>query len=254
MEKKGIAAIVLAAGRGTRMNSHLVNKVTVPFLDKPLIVYSIELLQPIVQNLVIVLGAFEESVKNCLKNFEVIFANQEDQLGTGHAVRAGLKALENINPSLILVGYGDHMMFYRQQTIAKFVEFHRSQNATISLLTADHPQVDKFRWGRIIRDKDNFVKAIVEQKDATLEEREIKEFNPGFYCFDPDFLRTSIDKIEKSPVTGEYYVTDLVEIAVKQGKKVAAFKIPFEEVGIGVNVKEELEESQQIYKSRNITH
>jgi len=248
MDKKGIAAIVLAAGKGTRMNSHVVNKVTIPFLGKSLIVYSLELLQPIAQHLVVVVGAYDESVRNCLKNYQVLFAHQKDQLGTGHAVKAGLESLENSNPSLILVGYGDHMMFYKQESIIKFVEFHKSQNAVISLLTADHPNVDKFRWGRILRDKNHLVKAIVEQKDATVEERKIKEFNPGFYCFDPNFLRENIDKIEKSPVSGEYYITDLIKMAVDQGKKAVAFKIPFKEVGIGINASQELEQSQEIYK------
>lgn len=251
MDKKGIAAIILAAGRGTRMNSHMINKVTVPFLGKSLIIYSVELLQPIVQHLVIVVGAFDESVRNCLKDYQVLFANQKDQLGTGHAVKAGLEALENINPSLILVGYGDHMMFYKQESIIKFIEFHKNENAVISLLTADHPDVDKFRWGRILRDKNHLVKAIVEQKDATIEQRKIKEFNPGFYCFNSDFLRDNIDKIKKSPVTGEYYITDLIKIAIDCRKKVVGYKIPFEEVGIGINAKEELVQSENIYKLIN---
>jgi len=249
MDKKGIAAIVLAAGKGTRMDSHMINKVTIPFLGKPLIIYSLELLRPIAQYLVVVVSAFDESVRNCLKDQQVLFAYQKDQLGTGHAVKAGLEPLKNINPSLILVGYGDHMMFYKQESIIKFIEFHKSQNAVISLLTADHSDVDEFRWGRILRDKNHLVKAIVEQKDATIEERKIKEFNPGFYCFNPDFLRENIDKIKKSSVSGEYYITDLIKMAVDQGKKVVAFKIPFEEVGIGINAKEELEQSQKIYKS-----
>lgn len=251
MDKKGIAAIILAAGRGTRMNSHMINKVTVPFLGKSLIIYSVELLQPIVQHLVIVVGVFDESVRNCLKDYQVLFANQKDQLGTGHAVKAGLEALENINPSLILVGYGDHMMFYKQESIIKFIEFHKNENAVISLLTADHPDVDKFRWGRILRDKNHLVKAIVEQKDATIEQRKIKEFNPGFYCFNSDFLRDNIDKIKKSPVTGEYYITDLIKIAIDCRKKVVGYKIPFEEVGIGINAKEELVQSENIYKLIN---
>lgn len=139
-------------------------------------------------------------------------------------------------------------MFYEKETIKKFVEFHKSEKSVVSLISTEFENPDELAWGRIIRDKQNRVINIVEQKDAANAQRKIKEVNAGFYCFDDLFLQENIDKVQKSPVTSEYYLTDLVKIAVSQNNKVSAFKIPFKEVGIGINTPEDLKKSEEMFK------
>lgn len=248
-----IVGIILAAGKGTRIKSKDRNKVTLPFLNKPLIVYSVELMTAVCDKVVVVIGAFHESVRRVLKNYPVIYAYQKKRLGTAHATKVGLEAIKNTSPlpDLVLVGYGDHTMFYKKETIKRLITSHRKNNPAISLLTFKYPNPDKIRYGRIIRDKSGLVVDIVEQKDATPEQRAIQEVNPGFYCFDYGFLLKNINKIKKSPVSGEYYLTDMIRIAASQGEKVIGIPIKFEEAGLGVNTAEELKESEKIYLQKN---
>ncbi len=247
MEKIDIAAIVLAAGEGKRVNSRNINKVAYPFLGKPMITYGVELLRSIADKVVVVIGAFSESVKEALKDFDVLYAYQEQRLGTGHAVKIGVKKIAPFSPSLVLVGYGDHLMFYKKERVLSLIALHRQEQSAVSFFTVKHENPNDLAWGRVIRDKNGAVVNIVEQKDATVEEKKIKELNTGFYCFDFVFLNKNLDKLEKSAATGEYYLTDMVKIAVKQGKKVTGLPVPFDEVGIGVNRLDELEESQRLY-------
>jgi len=244
-----IIGIILAAGKGTRLKSTNRNKVTLPFLNKPLIVYSVELMQQVCDQTIVVVGAFHESVKQVLKNYPVTFAYQDMQLGTGHATRVGLTEIlkKGWQPNEILVGYGDHTMFYKHATIKKLIDLHHQKKVSVSLLTFKYDDPNKIKYGRIIRDGEGFVKGIVEHKEATPKELEIKEVNPGFYCFDYVFLKNNIDKLTKSSVTNEYYITDMIKLAVDQGKKVAGLEIPFTEAGLGINTAEELTESEKIY-------
>lgn len=247
-----LIAIILAAGKGTRIKSTDRNKVTLPFLNKPLIVYAVELFEGIVEKEIIVIGAFHESVKEALKNHDVDYAYQKDQLGTGHAVAAGLKEAEKLGltASQVFVCYGDHSMFYKKETVKKLITLHNMHHPVISILTTDYLAPDKLAWGRILRDPSTQkVIGIVEQKDATEEQKYITEINPGFYLFDATFLKEALPKIQPSTASGEYYVTDLIKIAYDEKKSIEALKVPFTEVGIGINKREELEESQKIYLS-----
>jgi len=244
-----IIGIILAAGKGTRLKSVDRNKVTLPFLNKPLILYSVELMASICDRTVVVVGAFANSVKTVLKNKNVIYAYQNEQLGTAHAVQVGIEKIEKNKqrPELVIVGYGDHTMFYKKETVKKLVVLHQKKQAVVSLLTFKYDEPDKIKYGRIVRDANGYVVAIVEHKDATAEQRLIQEVNPGFYCFNYDFLKSNIGKIEKSPASGEYYITDMIKIAVDQGKKVVGLPIAFSEAGLGINTAEELSESEKIY-------
>lgn len=244
------AAIILAAGRGTRLKSTTVNKVALPFQGKPIIEYAVTVMEAVADPVVVVIGAFADSVKGALKNHpEVIYAEQTEQLGTGHATSVGIKALKDHSPALILVGYGDHMMFYKTTTLQKLIDLHHEKHAAMSLITVSHEKPGELAWGRIVRDEhDNIIKS-VEQKDANDDEIGITELNAGFYVFDAEFLQKNIDKVPKSEVSGEYYLNALIEMAVAQSKPVAGLIVPFEEVGIGINRAEELEASQNLHKS-----
>lgn len=242
-----VAAIILSGGRGTRLNSTEVNKVTLPFQGKPIISYGVELMSQLASQVVIVVGAFEDSVRTAVGDAQVIFAKQPEQLGTGHAAQIGFQVLSDNPPSLVLVGYGDHLMFYQPERIRQLIDQHLSSHAAISFVTTIHQNPDELAWGRVERDAAGRVLDIIEHKDATEQQRKITELNAGFYCFSYDFLREYITQIQQSPVTGEYYLTDLIKIACVHELLVLAVPFPFEEVGIGINSQHELDESQHLY-------
>lgn len=256
MMKNKVAAIILAAGKGTRMKSKDKNKVALPFLNKPLIIYAVELMLQVASPVVVVIGAFHKSVKQILNKYPLIYAYQKKRLGTGHAVKVGFQALTTIDrsPSLVLVGYGDHSMFYDKQSIIDLIKIHKKNKSSISLITTDYPCPEKLRWGFIIRDKQKKITDIIEFRDANQKQRQIKEINAGFYCFDYLFLIKNINKIKKSSISGEYYINSFINIAVATGKKVVALKVPFNKVGIGINTQEELKESEKIYLIGNNEH
>ncbi len=246
MNNTSVASIILAAGKGTRINSKDRNKVAYPFLMKPMVVYGVELFQEVSKPVIIVIGAFAESVRQVLKNYPgVLFVTQRKQLGTGHAVKVGLKMLKENPPSLVLVGMGDHMMFYKQKTIEKLINLHKEKKAVVSLITTKLD--DPTGYGRVERNQEGHVRDIIEEKDANDQQRAKKEINAGLYCFDYKFLKSEINKIKKSAVTNEYYLTDIIMRAFQDGLRVVGMLVRFREVGIGVNRLEELFQSQTLF-------
>ena len=244
-----VIGIILAAGKGTRMNSKIENKVAHLFLGKPIILYGVELFEKICDELIIVIGAFKQSIENIIKeNKKIKFVNQKKRLGTGHAVQLALLELHDSPPSLVLVGMGDHMMFYKEETIRKLIQQHKDQKSVVSFISTKYHNPSALAWGRIERDKDGNVLDIVEHKDATEKQLKIKELNSALYCFDYSFLSKNINKIKKSEVTGEYYLPDLIKIALEKKLKVHAMLVHFREIGIGINKINELSESQTLYK------
>ena len=253
MSNTSVASIILAAGKGTRINSKDRNKVSYPFLEKPMIIYGVELFERISEPVIVVVGAFAESVKEVLKNYpEVVFVTQKEQLGTGHAVKVGLEKLKSNPPDLVLVGMGDHMMFYKKRTLEKLIELHKDKQSMVTFVTTRSSKPDELAWGRVERNKKEEVTDIIEQKDANEKQRKIKELNTGLYCFDYKFLKSEINKIKKSPVTNEYYLTDIILRAVKDGLRVEGMPIRFREVGIGINRQEDLLQSQNLFKKLGI--
>jgi len=248
-----IAAIILAGGKGTRAKSKDKNKVTLPFLNKPLIIYAVELMANVALPVIVVVGAFAESIKEVLKKYPVAYAYQKKRLGTAHATKIGLEELKKITPApkMVLVCYGDHTMFYKKEIVKKLIDLHLKNKASLSLITTIYNQPEKLRLGRIIRDKKDNLIDIVEQVDADDEIKKISELNAGFYCFDYEFLSKNISKIKKSSISGEYYINYLVKIAVDQKKTVASLRVPFDNVGIGINTINELKESEKIYLQKN---
>lgn len=247
-----IASIILAAGKGTRMQATEKNKVALLFHGKPLVAYAVELFAGICDPIIVVVGAYSQSVKISLTGYQVQFVDQIEQLGTGDAVKTGVDFLKKNSsaPNYVMVSYGDHSMFYRKETVKKLIQLHSDSNSPISLLTTVVDNPNELAWGRVVRNSEGFVERIVEQKEATPAETTINEVNPGFYCFDYDFLERAIRLVKPSPVKKEFYLTDIIQIAVSEGKKIAALRVPFEEVGIGINKPEELSVSQKLYEER----
>ncbi|QQG44114.1 MAG: NTP transferase domain-containing protein [Candidatus Roizmanbacteria bacterium] len=242
-----IASIILAAGLGKRMESKEKNKVVTPFMGKPMIIYGVELFKDISYPIVVVVGAFYQSIEDSLKGYDVIYACQEERVGTGNAVKVGIEALFSYSPESVLVGHGDHMMFYSKKTIENLIEMHKDNHPAVTMITTEHAKPDELAWGRIIRNNNYEIIDSVEQKDATVDQRKITELNAALYCFNYQFLKDFVGRIKKSPVTGEYYLNSLIKMAVTDGRRVIGFKVPFEEVGIGVNSPSDLIKSQELF-------
>jgi len=243
-KNKKLGAIILAAGRGSRMKSKSINKVTLHLANKPLILHSIHLLEKMnFKEIVVVVGFAKDSVKKVLSDSKIVFAEQKKRLGTGHAVKSAIKEI-NSDITDVLVIYGDDSHFYKKETISSLTNAHLSANASVTFLTISTR--NPFGLGRIVRDNSGAVTSIVEEKDASEKVRKITEVNPACYMFKVSFLKKFLKSIKKSPVTGEYYLTSIIDIAIKNKEKIETLHAG-EMSWRGVNTKEELEDAEKIY-------
>ncbi len=239
-----LSSIILAAGKGTRMNSAL-SKVMHPICGKPLVAYAVENAFDVgTQKTVVVVGYSAEQVQDYLGS-RVEFALQSEQLGTGHAVQAAQPNLKN-ETGLILVMFGD-MPLFRQNTIQNIVDTQRANDGPLTMLTV--VAQDARGFGRIIRNEQGKVRAIVEEAQATPEQRLIKEVNASVYCFEADWLWKALDNVPLSP-KGEYYLTDVVEIAVSEGRNVAVVTADDEMETMGINTRIHLAEAETVMRRR----
>lgn len=249
MEKRTIGAIILAAGKGSRMKSKDANKVTLLLADKPMIAHSVELLESVYVNpIVIVVGFAKESVMNVLGE-RVYFVEQKKRLGTAHAALKGLQKIEKLHVTDVLIIQGDDSAFYKADIIRQLIHTHVTTEAALTFLTIE--KEDPTGLGRVIRDSGGKLVKIVEEKDATAVEKQTKEINPACYIFRVSFLHKYLPQVEKSPVTGEYYLTHLIDMAINHGEKVETVQ-GGNIVWRGVNTKEELEEAQKLYDQLGI--
>ncbi len=243
--KKNLGAIILAAGKGTRMKSKNVNKVALHLASKPMILHTVELLESLsIKNIVVVVGFAKESVINVLKG-KVEFAEQKKRLGTAHAVKIALQKFNNKTYDVLVLN-GDDSAFYSKEVINKLAKKHFNNNSSFTFLTIEKDS--PYGLGRVIRDKNGKVKAMVEEKDATNNERNIKEVNPGCYIFKVNFLKKYLPFVEKSPVTGEYYLTSLIGVGIKNNEKIETLK-GGKLIWAGVNTKDEFSEAQKLISS-----
>lgn len=230
-----IEAIVLAAGKGTRMRSGL-PKVLHKIFDKPVLGYVLETLAEIgMLNPHVVIGYEAEEVRNFLKQYKTIPVLQQEQKGTGHAVMVAETSLKNV-PGPVLVWPGD-MPLVKLETIKEFFRAHEKSRAHVSVLSC--VRGDPSGYGRIVREDGKFV-AIREELDATLEERRIEEVNTGIYLFDKKALFQALGKIGKDNSKNEYYLTDTIDILRHSGYCVEAFPLAMEEEGQGINSQKDL--------------
>lgn len=239
--------IILAAGKGTRLNSTTQNKTTLLVGGRPMISFGATLFENTLDKTVVVVGAFADSVKEALSQFDIYYAEQKEQLGTGHAVKIAVNVIESeqLSPELVVVGYGDHLMYYKEEMVNKLLTAHVDNSVAISLVTTNYDDPMSLAWGRIIRNTDGYVEKIVEQKEATQEELLVTELNAGLYCFNYAFLSQSLQQLEPSPITREYYLTDLIGFANQQNLKVVPIAAPYSQVGSGINTLEQLAQTSQ---------
>lgn len=240
-----INAVILAAGEGTRMKSKM-PKVLHEVMGRPMVKRVVDTAKDLeAKNICVVTGHMSETVQEALKDEGVSFAVQEKQLGTGHAV---MQAEEYINENEdVLILYGDTPLI-KAETLEKLIEYHRSENNGVSIISAIVE--DSAGYGHIIRDKDgNFVKN-VEYKDATPEEKLVKEINSGIYCFKGSSLKKALKLITNDNAQGEYYLPDALEIILKSGEKVNAMTIGDVTEFFGVNNRVQLAEANKIMQKR----
>ena len=233
--------VILAAGRGTRMGSEL-PKVLVPLNGKPMINYLMEAVMASELNfrpIVVVSPDNKEIISQALSAYDVIYAIQDKQLGTGHAVAC---ARPHVNPTAenILVLYGDHP-FLKTESIVQFIKL---KPEALTIMPTVLPSFDDwyhnfYHLGRIARHEFGEVKGIVEFKDASDEDKLIKEINLGFMCFNKDWLFTNIDALKDDNKAHEFYLTDMVKIAFSQGHKIDTLPIEPREA-MGINSPDEL--------------
>jgi bifunctional UDP-N-acetylglucosamine pyrophosphorylase / glucosamine-1-phosphate N-acetyltransferase len=240
-----ITAVLLAAGQGTRMKSD-VPKVLHPLCGKPMLWHVLEALKSATtQKPVVIVGHGAEEVKNYVGD-SAECALQEPQLGTAHAAMQAEPILKG-KTDLVVVTYAD-MPLLRGETFQRLVETQRLNPGPLSLLTviADDPR----GFGRIVRKVDGTVEAIVEEYVATPEQRAINELNVGAYCFRADWLWDALHRIEKNPKKGEYYLTDIVELAVKEDLPVQAVVHDDFMETIGINTRVHLSEAEAALRMR----
>jgi bifunctional UDP-N-acetylglucosamine pyrophosphorylase / glucosamine-1-phosphate N-acetyltransferase len=243
-----VTAILLAAGQGTRMKSKL-PKVLHLVAGKPMIWHALHAIQEsTTEKPLVVVGHGAEEVKKYLGD-SASTVLQEPQLGTGHAVMQAESVLKG-NTDLVVVCYSD-MPLLRGETLKKLVETQKNNTGPISMLTV--VSADPRGFGRVVRKADGSVEAIVEEYVATADQLQIKELNVGGYCFDAKWLWDALKRIPKNHKKGEYYLTDAIELAVKDGLPVQALAMEDELETIGVNTRAHLAEVE-IAMRRRINH
>lgn len=251
VNKRPLDVVILAAGQGTRMNSAL-PKVLHPVAGRPMVAWAVKAARELgARNVVVVTGHGAEQVEAALAGHGVVFARQEQRLGTGHAFICGIDALEDHAGADVLVLYGDTPLL-RAGTLEAMLEDHRGRGSALTLLTGELS--DATGYGRIIRDGQGEVVRIVEQKDATPEEAQVGEFNSGVYLMDSRAAELA-HRISNDNAAGEYYLTDLLGLYRAEGEAAHAFKLTDPDEVMGANDRAGLAELETILRRRiNAAH
>jgi UDP-N-acetylglucosamine diphosphorylase/glucosamine-1-phosphate N-acetyltransferase len=243
-----LALIILAAGKGTRMESDLA-KVLHPLCGKPLVIWALESaaqLQP--ERVVVVVGHQAQSVQD--RVLEVFphteFATQSEMLGTGHAVQQCEEVLRNFHGDII-VTCGD-VPLLQSETLQNLVQSRRKNGAAASLLVATVE--DAGSYGRVIRDDNGVVEKIVEAKDANETEKQCRDVNAGTYCFESAALWRELAKIGNSNASGEYYLTDVIGLLTSNGELVVSVDVSEREM-TGINTRAQLQQLEAEMNAAN---
>lgn len=241
--KEDIVAIILAAGRGTRMKSD-VPKVLHEILGKPIIRHVLDSLKSSgISRIITVTGYGSSLLKDVLKGTKIVV--QKELLGSGDAVKAAKKALGNYSGELVII-CGDTPLI-GSDTIRRLVERHRYSRASATLLTAKVK--DPTGYGRIVR-KDGRIARIVEEDLAPVHEKAIDEVNVGTYCFNAKDLFESLSKVKPASNKAEYYLTETIEILHKISKRIESVTVEDPDDMIGINTRSDLANATKILKNR----
>jgi bifunctional UDP-N-acetylglucosamine pyrophosphorylase/glucosamine-1-phosphate N-acetyltransferase len=244
--------VILAAGKGTRMKQDIPKALT-PVAGKAILQHLLESIEAsgIDTNPVVVIG------KDSPRLGEVIgrtcsHAIQEEQLGTGHAVRCARESVEDADALIVL--YGDHP-FLSASTLNHLASTHQEHAAHVTMATTTLPSTEGWyqafeKWGRILRDDVGHVIGNRQFKDANDEEKQILERDPALFCFKTDWLWDHLAQLKNENAQGEYYLTDLIGMAFQEGIEIPTVSIPPEEA-VGINTPEEKAIAEEILRQRN---
>ncbi|MCP2519964.1 bifunctional UDP-N-acetylglucosamine diphosphorylase/glucosamine-1-phosphate N-acetyltransferase GlmU [Candidatus Aminicenantes bacterium AC-335-K20] len=241
--------VILAAGKGTRFKSNQI-KILHSLLNIPMICYVVKALEEVKpEKILVVVGHQKEKVMETLSSYNVEFIEQVEQKGTAHALMSCKKVFEENMEKDILVLYGDAPLI-QSELLKTLIHSHQNSNNIVTLITAelDSPE----GYGRIIRDEKGHIMKVIEERNASEEERRIKEINTGIYMFKisellPALFRISLDEVKK-----EYYLTQIVEIFYKMKKPIGEVKTRQIEDILGINTRLELARAISILKGRKI--
>ena len=239
---KDTVALVLAAGKGTRMYSDLA-KVLHSICGRPMLSYTLITVEELgVDRVLVVVGHQAERIREVFAEAQVEWVLQSQQLGTAHAVQCALPHLADHDGS-VLICCGDTPLL-TAETLRMFQVEHMNRGADLSVLSMllDEPG----SYGRVVRDSGGEVSAIIEAKDATEQELTIREVNTGIYCASADLLRAVLPDIENANAQGEYYLTDLVQMSAGRGLNVQAVTASDPMEFLGVNTEEELAAAEEV--------
>ena len=257
----GVAAVVMAAGLGKRMQSKQA-KVLHPVAGRSMVLYAVELaLRVAGHQVAVVVGHQADQVSQVIKEstagkngqVPLSIVEQRELLGTGHAVlQARPVFLESGRsmPAQFIILNGDTPLL-RESTLRELLEVHRRQEAAVTILTA--LLNDASGYGRVVRSSDECVSRIVEDRDANAAVKAIHEINVGTYVVEGDFLFSALDQLQPTNAQGEFYLTDIVQMAVEQDRRVAAVTLEDPNEGLGVNTRLQLAEAEQVVR-RQIRH
>jgi len=213
-----------------------------------MVIYVVETAEKVAgKNIILVIGNQAEKVQKVVsEKASVHYALQAEQLGTGHAVSCALPYVSEFCDEVVIL-YGD-VPLITADTILQFISKHRNEKLDITLLAVE--MEDPYGYGRIIMDKENRLKRIVEETDATEEERQIKIINTGIYCVKKDILSHTLSKIKPNNSQGEFYLTDIVEIGYRENKKMGVYIADNGNEFNGINSISDLTEAENLMRSR----
>ncbi len=246
-----ISVVILAAGAGKRMKSDL-PKVLHPLCGLPMIEHVLKSAHAVrAKQTIVVASKKSDPVSQYFRNNSKIkIAYQGQALGTGHAVHSAEKFLKR-SKGYVVILYGDDPLV-KPETLRKFVDTVVKEKKTLGFVTAILP--NPFGLGRIVRNPMGDAEKVVEEKEATEEIKKIKEINTGIYCVQSEWLLQTLKKLEKHPVTGEYYLTDIVEEAIAEGVRVLGFVGEDPDEFCGINNRKELARADEIIRGRLIEY
>jgi UDP-N-acetylglucosamine diphosphorylase/glucosamine-1-phosphate N-acetyltransferase len=242
MGKRRLCTIILAAGKGTRMKSDLA-KVLHPICGKPMLMYPVAVAREAgSEKIVVIIGHQASLVRDAFEDEGLIFVEQREQLGTGHAVLQARESFRD-DDGTILILCGD-VPLLRPSTARALFEYHVSKKAVVTVLTVlrENPS----GYGRVVKGERGEVLRIVEERDATEEEKKIREINSGIYCVESKFLFEAVAEIGCENTQGEYYLTDIVEIACRKGFPVRSFTVAEADEVMGINTPDDLKKAEDI--------
>lgn len=243
-----LLSIILAAGKGTRMKSDKI-KVLHPVAGKVIIKHVLNTLEGLNSKIVNVVGHQKEEVQAELEDldkWDLNYVIQSEQLGTGHAVKQAESYIKD-HEGAVLILYGDTPLL-RKESIAQFVKEHKESKSDLTVMTAlfDNPE----GYGRIVKDDTGNLTAIVEEKDADSDLKKIKEINSGVNCIDSQLLKDFLNNMDNNNSQGEYYLTDIIEFAVKKNKKINTYQVEDSNEIIGINTRKQQSEAEKIIRKR----